>query len=88
MSSKLIIDVRDSSELKFGKLEGIVSYPYRKILEDREAFCKFCAAASKIILCCRSGRRSAFARTILSACGIVDVEIKTPNVIRKMISDE
>tara|TARA_Y100000310_G_scaffold268048_1_gene280471 strand:+ start:469 stop:735 length:267 start_codon:yes stop_codon:yes gene_type:complete len=88
MSSRLIIDVRDPVEFNFGKLKGVISYPYGKILEDKEAFCLFCADKTEIILCCRSGRRSRFARSILSNCGIVDVDIKTPSLVRKMLNDE
>ena len=88
MLSRLIIDVRPPSEFNLGKLKGVVSYPYRRILEDKEAFCEFCSGASEIILCCRSGRRSGLARSILGNCGIIDVGIKTPSLVRKMLNDE
>ena len=88
MSSRLLVDVREPTELSLKMLKEVVSYPYRKILMNKEAFCEFCVHASEIILICRSGRRSNFAKTILINYGFENVEVRTPKAVRKLLDDE
>jgi len=80
--------VRSSSESLNKKFPEVVSYPYVEILKDKEAFCEFCKDAKKIVLICRSGRRSNFVKKMLLNHGFEDIEIKTPSVIRKMLNDK
>ena len=86
MSSKLYIDVRSHSEVPKKLADEVISYPYTKILKDKELFCKRCEEADEIVLICRSGSRSSLARSILMDCGVENIEIKTPKEVKEILN--
>ena len=86
MSNRVYIDVRNLQEVKI-PIAGAVSLPYYELLKDKESFCELCKDAEEIILICRSGRRSNFARTILNKCGIENVRVIKPSQARKELED-
>ncbi len=88
MSSSLYIDVRPLSESLNKKFTEVISYPYTEILKDKEAFYEFCKDAKKIVLICRSGRRSDFVKKMLLDYGFEDIVLKTPSEVRKTLNDK
>lgn len=67
----IVIDVRTEPEWKEGHLEGAVRIPYEKIGEEIEKAAP--DKKSKIILYCRTGRRSGIALDTLKKLGYEDV---------------
>jgi phage shock protein E len=67
----VIIDVRTSPEFQEGHLEGALNIPYDKIGETIQAAVP--NRSSKVILYCRSGRRSGIALETLKTIGYEDV---------------
>jgi phage shock protein E len=67
----VIIDVRTTPEFEEGHLEGALNLPYDKIGETIQAAVP--NRNSKIILYCRTGRRSGIALETLKALGYEDV---------------
>lgn len=66
----VLVDVRESLELMFDRIEGAINIPLRNILGQKE---KFAQMNKPIILFCRSGSRSQQAMLLLKASGINDV---------------
>lgn len=76
--NRVIIDVRTVPEFQEGHLEGALNLPYDKIGETIQAAVP--NRNSKIILYCRSGRRSGIALDTLKSIGYEDVtNLKTVN---------
>jgi phage shock protein E len=67
----LVIDVRTDSEWKEGHLEGAIRIPYEKIGEEIEKVVP--DKKTKIILYCKTGRRSGIALDTLKKLGYEDV---------------
>lgn len=67
----LVIDVRTEAEWKDGHLEGALLIPYEKIGEGIETAAP--DKKTKIIVYCRSGRRSGIALDTLKKLGYEDV---------------
>jgi len=67
----LVIDVRTEPEWKEGHLEGAIRIPYEKIGEEIEKAAP--DKKTKIILYCRTGRRSGIALETLKKLGYEDV---------------
>jgi len=65
-----IVDVRESFETLFGKVEDSVNIPLRKISTKIEDFRQM---SQPIIVYCRSGNRSESAMKLLKALGIKEV---------------
>jgi len=86
MSNRIYIDVRSPQEMDV-PIAGAISLPYYEVLKDKESFCELCKDAAEIILICRSGRRSNFARTILNKCGIENIRLMKPGEAKKEIED-
>lgn len=73
-SKTLLVDVRTAEEYKGGHIPGAVLFPYDEI-DGRKADFKKLAQNSdrKIVVYCRSGRRSAVAAQTLVKLGYTDV---------------
>jgi|SRR6185369_10835019 len=71
VAKPLVIDVRTEPEWKEGHLEGAIRIPYEKIGEEIEKAAP--DKKAKIILYCRSGRRSGIALDTLRKLGYEDV---------------
>lgn len=67
----VVIDVRTVSEWNGGHLEGAVLIPYDQILQDISKAVG--DKKSKILLYCRSGRRSGIALDVLKKAGYEDI---------------
>ncbi len=65
-----IVDVRESFETFFGKVDGAVHIPLRKIAEKMDDFHQM---SQPIIVYCRSGKRSEKAMKLLKILGIQEV---------------
>ena len=65
-----IVDVRESFETLFGKVNGSTNIPLRKISNKIEDFRQM---SQPIIVYCRSGNRSESAMKLLKALGIEEV---------------
>jgi len=65
-----IVDVRESFETLFGKVDGSINIPLRKISNRIEDFRQM---SQPIIVYCRSGNRSESATELLKALGIEEV---------------
>ena len=65
-----IVDVRESFETFFGKVDGAINIPLRKIAEKMDDFHQM---SQPIIVYCRSGNRSEQAMKLLKALGIPEV---------------
>lgn len=70
--SRILIDVRSPEEFATGKLGDAVNIPFQEI-EERLAADEKVTPESPIVLYCRSGRRSAIAKTVLEAKGYQNV---------------
>ncbi len=68
----IIIDVRSALEFNSGHLKGAINIPYDKIADKIEEVTK--DKNKKIILYCRSSRRSAIAKSTLEKAGYKNVE--------------
>ena len=66
----VIIDVRTKAEYAAGHIKGSINIPLDQI---EGAAKKIKAKHSKVITCCRSGRRSGIAANILNSKGIETV---------------
>ena len=64
----IIIDVRTPIEFAFGHINGAINIPFDRIDADIQAV-KSINKDSRILLYCRSGRRSETARTMLEKQG-------------------
>lgn len=71
VAKPLVIDVRTEPEWKEGHLEGAIRIPYEKIGDEIEKAAP--DKKTKIILYCRSGRRSGIALDTLRKLGYEDV---------------
>ena len=65
-----IVDVRESFETLFGKVDNSINIPLRKISNRIEDFRKM---SLPIVVYCRSGNRSESAMKLLKALGIKEV---------------
>ena len=63
-----IIDVRTSEEFASGHIDGAINIPYEKIGQGIQSI-KGLTKESPILVYCRSGRRSAIARSTLEQQG-------------------
>ncbi len=82
----IIIDVRTAYEFNSGHFQGAINIPYDKIAEKIEEVTK--DKNKKIILYCRSSRRSGIAKTTLEKLGYLNVEnAGTLNDMRKRFPD-
>lgn len=70
-SKTVIIDVRTAAEFKAEHLEGALNIPYDKIAETIQTAVP--DKNSKLILYCRTGRRSGIALDTLKSIGYEDV---------------
>lgn len=64
------VDVREVFETFFGKVDGSVNIPLRKIAEKMDDFRQM---SQPIVVYCRSGNRSEQAMKLLKALGIKEV---------------
>lgn len=64
---KTIVDVRTPGEFMGGHVEGSINIPLNQIKYSIDALKSM---PQPIILCCASGARSAYAKTLLSSHGI------------------
>jgi len=71
VAKPLVIDVRTEPEWKDGHLEGAIRIPYEKISDEIGKVAP--DKKAKIILYCRSGRRSGIALDTLKKLGYEDV---------------
>jgi rhodanese-related sulfurtransferase len=70
----LLVDVRTMEEYKGGHIPGADLFPYDEIDARKAAFAKLAGNADrKIVVYCRSGRRSAIAAETLVRQGYTDV---------------
>ncbi len=65
-----IIDVREPSEFAAGHISGAINIPVNSIFQRID---EFKAMAKPIVVYCRSGNRSEYARLVLQAKGITEV---------------
>jgi phage shock protein E len=63
----VIVDVRTPGEYKSGHIKGSLNIPVDQI---RSKTAELKKKGKPVITCCRSGSRSAMARTILTSAGI------------------
>lgn len=63
----IIVDVRTPEEFKSGHLKGSVNYPLQMLSGN---IYRLQEANKPIIVCCRSGSRSAVAKQMLKAQGV------------------
>jgi rhodanese-related sulfurtransferase len=73
-SKILLVDVRTTEEYKGGHIPGAILFPYDEIDGRKADFKKLAQSADrKIVVYCRSGRRSAIAAQTLVSLGYTDV---------------
>jgi phage shock protein E len=73
-SKVLLVDVRTAEEYQAGHISGAVLFPYDEIDGRKADFRKLAVSADrKIVVYCRSGRRSAIAAQTLVGLGYTDV---------------
>ncbi|MDI6688331.1 MAG: rhodanese-like domain-containing protein [Desulfobacterales bacterium] len=87
-NTSIVIDVRTEKEYNEGHLENAINIPYTEIGEKINAYVK--DKKERIILYCRSGRRSGIAKNILKGMGYENVinagayeELKKQEIDRK-----
>ncbi|KAK3077990.1 hypothetical protein LTS18_008727 [Coniosporium uncinatum] len=68
----LLIDVRSPEEFATGHLEGAINLPYGSIAQDIQDYVGQ-ARETKLVLYCRSGRRSGLAEQSLRELGFTQV---------------
>lgn len=65
----LLIDVRESHEVAYCKIEGSVHLPLRQIREAEDRF----SIEARVVVYCHHGPRSMLAAQVLQAMGFQDV---------------
>jgi len=72
ISEEALIDVRSAEEHAQGAIKGSLNIPYDHILTEITSIPGI-AKSTRILLYCRSGRRSGIAADVLGQAGFVDV---------------
>jgi phage shock protein E len=67
----ILLDVRGPEEFAAGHLEGARNIPVQDLLKRLD---ELGSRDRPVVVYCRSGRRSAVARSLLTACGFAQVD--------------